>query len=98
MQLQWVAEEVLKYIPGSNSASASCHISGHPHYKIITEIISGVPNHLVLDMRDNSTQPLNIFIDNLINAATANTNSEAISALITATDSVGNAINITGLI
>jgi hypothetical protein len=72
-ELQWVFSEILRYIPGSNSATGTCHLDGAVNYRISTQIISGIPKHTIYNTQDGSSQDLAEFIIKLSRSFSPNT-------------------------
>jgi hypothetical protein len=64
-ELQWVFTEIIKHIPGSNSATGVCHLKGVPFYKVVTKVRGGISKHVIQDTRDGSTHDLGDFILNI---------------------------------
>lgn len=88
-QFQYIVNEVLRYIPGSNTATATTYIPSL-HIRMITTITRGSAHHSVHDTKLNQTFELQDYLVKfLINQNTTIEVAECITK---------NGLNITGLI
>lgn len=99
VKFQYFVSEVVRYIPGYNTAEGVFHVDGHPHFKIITEITRGIPYHTVHDTRYDTQEPLSSFIENLLNSATDSSSvTSAVELLVEVSTKTGDVINAGPLI
>ena len=66
MKIQYIAAEVLRLIPGSNSSSGTSHLPDNPNIRINTHTNDGLSTHVYIDLATNQEGCLLEFIDSLI--------------------------------
>ena len=66
IKIKYIAAEVLRLMPGSNSASGVTHLPDHPNIKISTNIEDGISIHTFVDLSTNKEGCLLEFVDSLI--------------------------------
>lgn len=82
-KLVWLKSELLRLIPGSNTAEGSIHLRQYAQFKINTKIESGIPELTIINTHTNETQCLLDFIDNLLINSASSSGSEVDSVINT---------------
>lgn len=72
LKLQYLKSEIIRLIPGSNTAEGSIHLKEYTQFKINTSIESGIPELTMINTQTNETQCLLTFIDDLLTKASSN--------------------------